>query len=139
MQLQQHEQELNSLDIQVVVVTFEQLGIAKNYRNEVGFPWPIVIDKNRELYNAYGMSRGSSWAIYGPQSWWGYIKLLLRGRKLHLPTDDVHQMGGDVLINPDGVVVLQHVGKTPIDRPEVTDLMDIVKNVTSQNSDQPAG
>ena len=117
MQLQQNEDDMESLGVAVVVVTFESPAIAENYARETAFPWPILLDGSRELYRAYGMSRGGWWAVLGPSSWWGYLKLLLRARKLRRPTDDVYQLGGDVLIDPEGTVRLHHVSRIPIDRP----------------------
>ena len=131
MQLQQQEAEVNSLDMDVVVVTFESEAIAKNYVSDTQFSWPILIDSTRELYADYGMNRGSRWAIYGPGSWWGYLKLIFRGRKIKLPTDDVRQLGGDVLIDPAGIVRLHHVGQTPVDRPTIESLMDVVRDHNS--------
>lgn len=126
--MQQHKDELDSLDIDVVVVTFESSAVAQKYARESGFPWPILIDASRQLYAAYGMDRGGLWAIFGPSSWWGYVRLLLRGRKLRRPTGDVHQLGGDVLIDPAGIVQVHHVGRTPVDRPSVESLLDVVRN-----------
>lgn len=137
MQLQQQKSDLDSLGVAVVVVTFESSAIAQNYAREIAFPWPIVRDETRELYRAYDMDRGSNWAVYGPQSWWGYIKLLLSGRKLRLPTDDVHQLGGDVLIDPAGIVRVHHVGRTPIDRPTVESLLSVVRDAQSKNQGEP--
>ena len=128
MQLQQHQSELESLGIAVVVVTFESPVIAENYARATAFPWPILLDRSRELYHAYHMDRGGWWVIFGPSSWWGYLKLLLRGRKLRRPTDDVHQLGGDVLIDPKGTVCLHHVSRTPIDRPSVESLLEAARN-----------
>jgi len=138
LQLQQHQSELESLGIAVVVVTFESPVIAENYARATAFPWPILLDRSRELYHAYHMDRGGWWVIFGPSSWWGYLKLLLRGRKLRRPTDDVHQLGGDVLIDPKGTVCLHHVGRTPIDRPSVESLLEAVRSRQSEDvSDQP--
>ena len=138
MQLQQHRNDLESLSIAVVVVTFESPEIAENYAREAGFAWPILLDGSRELYQAYGMGRGGWWVILGPSSWWGYLKLLLRGRKPRRPTDDVHQLGGDVLIDPKGIVRLHHVSRTPLDRPSVESLLEAVRSRQSADvPDQP--
>ena len=136
MQLQQNKDELESLNIDIAVVTFETTAIAQKYARESGFSWPILIDESRQLYAAYGMERGGSWAIFGPSSWGGYVKLLLRGRKLRRPTGDVHQLGGDVLIDPSGVVQVHHVGQKPVDRPSVESLLDVVRNQSPGESDQ---
>ena len=136
MQLQQHRDDLESLSIDVVVVTFESPEIAENYAREAAFPWPILLDGSRELYHAYGMGRGGWRVIFGPSLWWSYLKLVLRGRKLHRPTDDVHQLGGDVLIDPKGIVHLHHVSRTSIDRPSVESLL---KTVRSRQSEDASG
>lgn len=128
MQLQQHQGDVESLGVSVVVVTFESPAIAGNYARQTGFPWPILLDESRKLYRAYGMRRGGWWAVLGPSSWWGYLKLLLRGRKLRRPTDDIYQLGGDVLIDPPGTVRLHYVSRIPIDRPSVESLLDVVRS-----------
>lgn len=119
--MQQRQTELAALAIDVLVVTFEIDVVASQYAT--GLPWPVLLDNARELYRAYGMSRESVWNVWGPASWWGFIKLLLRGRKLRRPTDDVYQMGGDVLIDPEGIVRLHYVSRYPLDRPSIDALL----------------
>ena len=125
--MQQHAAELNALNVDVAVVTFESIEVARHYAGELVGEWPLLLDAARDLYRAYGIDRGSHWAIYGPSSWWGYIKLLARGRRLKLPTDDTHQRGGDVLIDPDAIIRLHHVGHRPVDRPSVESLLNAVR------------
>ena len=69
MQLQQHQDVVESLGVAVVVVTFESPEIAENYARETAFPWPILLDGSRELYHAYGMTRGGWRVIFGPALW----------------------------------------------------------------------
>jgi hypothetical protein len=115
--LQQRRGDLDSRAIDVLVVTFEIDVVARQYA--ASLPWPVLLDESRGLYGAYGMTRENAWNVWGPASWWGFIKLLVRGRKLHLPTGDVYQMGGDVLIDPEGNVRLHYVSRSPLDRPSV--------------------
>jgi hypothetical protein len=125
LQLQQHEQELKARGVDVVAVTFETEKIARTYA--AGLPWPVLLDPSRQLYTAYGMRRGSFVEVWGPASWWGFLKLLCRGRRFHLPTDDVYQMGGDVLIDESGVVRLHYVSRYPLDRPPADALLSVVR------------
>lgn len=99
----------------------------EDYARDTGLDWPILIDESRDLYHAYGMERGELWHVWGPPAWWAYIKLLGRGRRLRRISGDVLQLGGDVLIAPDGTVRFHHVGKGPADRPAVTALLAIVQ------------
>jgi hypothetical protein len=59
------------------------------------------------------------------------MKLLLRGRKVRRPSGDVYQLGGDVLIDPSGIVRLHHVGSGPADRPTVHSLLQAVRVVSA--------
>ena len=111
----------------VAAVTFETPQRAKMYVEETGFPWPILIDTSRSLYRAFGMDRGSFWAIWGPQNWGAYFKIMARGRMPRRPHDDVNQLGGDVLVDPAGIVRLHHVGRGPADRPSIDSLLADVR------------
>ena len=97
------------------------------YVRETRLTWPLLVDADRTLYTAYGMQRGSWWNIFGPASCWAYLKLLLRGRRLRPPRDDVRQLGGDVLIDRQGIVRLHHVGAGPADRRAVSALLEPIQ------------
>ena len=105
--------------MQVCVVTFDYGPLAAAYVRETRLEWPLLIDNHRTLYKTYRMERGSWWNIYGPASIWVYLKLLGRGRRLQPLGSDVHQLGGDVLIDPQGVVRVHYIGSGPADRPSM--------------------
>ena len=122
--MRQHEDEIEALDLRVVVVTFEDRRRAHEYARETDLRWPLLIDRHRVLYRAYGMGHGRWWPIWGPATWRVYGRLIVRGRRLRRSTGDVHQLGGDVLVDRTGRVVLHHVGKGPADRPAITALLE---------------
>ena len=93
------------------------------YVRDSQLPWPLLVDTRRTLYQAYGMYQGNWWNLYGPPAIGIYLKLLWRGRRLKRPGSDVHQLGGDVLIDPDGIVKIHYVGVGPADRPEISTLL----------------
>lgn len=86
-------------------------------------PWPLLVDESRQLATHYGMHRGRAWDLYGPSAIVIYLKLMLRGRWPKRPTNDVRQLGGDVLIDGDGKILLHHVGAGPADRPAVEEIL----------------
>jgi hypothetical protein len=125
--LRERAGEIEELGIATLVVTFERPDIASAYVEETALPWPLVLDPARRLYQAFGMARGDRWAIWGPASWGIYLSLLRRGRRLRPPTGDIYQLGGDVLIEPGGLVAYHRVGEGPADRPEIDELLGIVR------------
>jgi hypothetical protein len=125
--LREHEAELAELAVAVAVVTFEAGFLARQYAEESGLVWPLLIDEKRELYRGYGMLTASFRDIWGPKTWWAYLKAVLHGHKLHRSQGDISQRGGDVLIDPTGTVRLHHVGKGPADRPSVASILDSIR------------
>ena len=115
----------------VIVVTFELGPLVQAYVRQTGLRWPLLVDETQALYSAYRMDRGRWWDIWGPASWWAYGSLLLRGRRLHRSDGDVDQLGGDVLIDPTGIVRLHHAGSGPADRPSVSSLLELIRSDAS--------
>lgn len=110
-----------------MVVTFEAGFLAKAYVADTGLTWPLLVDEKREHYRAYGMLQAGFWDIWGPKTWWAYLKEILHGRLPKKSAGDINQRGGDVLIDPRGVVRLHHVGAGPADRPLPEDILRRVR------------
>jgi len=126
--LWQHGEEIEALNLKVCVVTFEREFFVSAYIRETGVHWPILLDKDRQLYTAYGMMRGRVTDVLGLRSWWAYAKLMARGRRLRRTEADVYQLGGDVLADPEGIVRFHHIGRGPADRPTITTLLDVARS-----------
>jgi alkyl hydroperoxide reductase subunit AhpC len=126
--LREVENKLDTQNVRVAVVTFEAGVLAQAYVRDTDLKWPLLVDDTRALYQAYQMEHGSWWNVYGPSAWWIYAKLLAKGRKLKVSHSDFEQLGGDVLIDPQGIVRLHYVGNGPADRPPVDDILDIVES-----------
>ncbi|MFO0914644.1 MAG: peroxiredoxin-like family protein [Pirellulales bacterium] len=113
--------------VSVAVVTFERRDVAARYAQAVGLSWPMLIDADRHLYRAYGMPVAPWKRLLGRwEIWKAYLRLVGRGRRVQLPTDDVHQLGGDIVIDPEGIVRLQHISVDPTDRPATADVLRLI-------------
>lgn len=107
----------------MAVVTFEAGPVALGYAEETALPWPLLVDRDRSLYRGYGMlaaSRGDVWNLRTARA---YLAALLRGERLARSEGDPYQRGGDVLVDPEGIVRLHHVGAGPADRPPVEEIL----------------
>ena len=118
----------------MAVVTFQGLFLAQAYARETQLAWPILVDAGLTLYAAYGMERGRWRDILAPASWWIYAKLLLRGRRLQPSAGDPRQLGGDVLIDRQGIVRMHHIGRGPADRPAVEAILDVVRGDATEGA-----
>jgi len=108
------------------VVTFEVGFLARSYLEETNLSWPLLVDETRELYRAYGMLSAGFWDIWGPKTWWSYFKEIAKGKWPKKSDGDISQRGGDVLLDPNGIVRLHHIGIGPADRPAVQSIIDLI-------------
>ncbi len=115
--------------MKIVVVTFEGGYLARRYVEDAALSWPLLVDDTRETYRNYGMLSASFWDVWGPKTWWAYLKEIVKGKKIIKPGGDIFQRGGDVLIDPGGTVRLHHVGVGPGDRPTVGALLNRIPSM----------
>ena len=120
--------EFSKRNVKIVVITFEDDHLARRYGDETFLTWPLLIDENRDTYRNYGMLSASIRDVWGPKTWWVYCKEIRKGKRLRKTTGDIFQRGGDVLIDPNGIVRLHYIGKGPADRPVVEMILHIIDN-----------
>jgi peroxiredoxin len=118
--LWRQREELRSLGIDVLLVSFEPLARAREYSVEDGFGWPVLADESGAAYASYGLERASFLRAWlSPKTVRFYLSSALRGRRIRKPVSDTSQLGGDFLIDPDGRIVFAFRSAEPADRPSV--------------------
>lgn len=115
----------------VKVVTFDDLWRAQAYVRETDLKWPLLVDSQRQLYQAYQFQRVGWWKLIRPIAIFRYLLNILRGTFPGKPGRDVKQLGGDVLIDPQGVIQLIHASQHPHDRPKPQDLVRLIEQHSS--------
>lgn len=123
----EQRETFNTLGVSVLTLTFELRQSAETYQQNAGASWPLLIDEQCNLYNRYNMYRSGFFDIWGPRTWWAYVKELLKGKLPKPSAGDIRQRGGDVLIDDKGIVRFHHVGMGPADRPSIKSIIDIVR------------
>lgn len=126
----------------MVVVSFNpDVESGRQWDEEVGSPFLHVMDPATpgspgdagSTYLKWGF-RKSFIGVWSPASLKFYSDQKLGGRELHPSKgQDVHRMGGDLLLDGEGTVVLDHYSKTNQDRPLVTEtLLPLFKSLDAQ-------
>lgn len=119
--------ELGS-DTVVAVVTFTDPSHLHRYREELDLPFPVLSDPRRSAYRAYGFGRGTFRRVYGLATLRRYVEILRAegfGR-LRRTDEDTMQLGGDIVIDPEGTLAWGYWGDGPADRPSIDRLVDAV-------------
>lgn len=129
--MRDHATDFARRNVKIIVITFESGDYARRYVEETSLAWPLLIDDNRETYRNYGLLSASFWDIWGPRTWWVYFREVVKGGKIRKSGGDIFQRGGDVLIDPNGIVRLHHIGKGPADRPAVETILKLIETGAS--------
>jgi hypothetical protein len=116
-----HSKRFEEKAIRVLVVSFSPREEVLHHADRLRLPFPMATDPERRAYAAYGMTRGSTWQAWHPRALWKYMVHGLRGNRIERskPGDDLLQLGGDVLVDKQGIVRLSYPSKRSDDRPSV--------------------
>ena len=124
-QLCQHQDELKRLNAEVLIISFSTQTSARAWLEETCMLFPLLLDPERAVYGDYGLGRSwlRSWNL---NTGWLYIRLLLSGRQWRGIQGDSAQLGGDFIVDAEGIVRLAYSSHDPTDRPPVDDLLAIL-------------
>jgi hypothetical protein len=122
------QDELDLLNIVVVVVTFEAGFLARAYVEETSLTWPLLVDEERTLYRRFDMLSAGFWDVWGPATWMAYGREMLRGRLPKASSGSTDQRGGNVLVDPRGLVRIHHISSGPADRPRPASFTEFVRD-----------
>ena len=100
--------------------------MAERYLETRALKWPIVLDDKQELYRHYRFPRSSWWTLLKPVVIWKYLVNILTGHFPGPAGKDVRQLGGNVLIDDDSIVAMNHVSINPHARPDASHIFDLV-------------
>ncbi len=113
-----------------VVVTFtDDVSRLAAYRDHLEVEFPVLADVDRVLYDLLGAGRGSLRKVWSPGTLAMYGRLLLRGRRLHAPTEDTRQLGADAIVGRDGRLHRVWLPESPDARPSIQTIIDAVHDV----------
>lgn len=116
-------------DVVFALITFSDPKYLRAYRQRTGWDLPILTDADRSVYRMFDYRRGSVWRVWGWKVIKRYVTLLRSGRvgRMEKATEDTLQLGGNVVIAPDGSVQWVYRGAGPDDRPSVDDIISQVQ------------
>ena len=124
MKVLSHRDRIEAAGGLVLAVAFDEPDrVRAGLLSGVEDPWPVLIDRERRTYGDWGLRRASRLRL-GRLDWVrGYARMLLRGDRLARPGRDVLQLGGDFVVDREGIVVLAHAQEDFDDRPPAAALV----------------
>lgn len=119
-----------------MLITFTTSEDLDGYQRRRRLAFPILLDTDRHVYDAYGMGRGSFLDVWGWQAirrYWQILRPSGPGTRadLQATTEDTRQLGGDMVIAPDGRLAWGHWSERSTDRPSVDEIAHAVAEATA--------
>ena len=132
--------EFDRRRVSIVVVSFAQPAKVIEYQEYHDWPFALLADPGRSVYQAFALKRLSWFRVFSPGTLWRYFQLLRKGQKLqHYGDEDIYQGSGDFLLDREGNFLFAHRGQDPADRPRVETLLKAIDRITSTDIVNSAG
>ena len=120
--MQKALRELHRHGIDVVAISFSAPGRISWLQREFGLTFPILHDAERTWYEVLGARRGGWRTVFGPRILRRYVALMRRGYRLRYSSEDLRQLGGNVLLRR-GEVVHRWVSDESERRPTIEQVL----------------
>jgi AhpC/TSA antioxidant enzyme len=134
-----HRQRIDAAGTAIFVAFDPPQRLRESLLDGLDVPYPILVDRDRRAYQAWGLGRGSVLGIWGdPRVWVRYAGELARGVRLRRPGTDTLQLGGDFVVDPGGSVVYARPQRRD-DRPPVAELLGALERAASASPRIGAG
>jgi len=116
------------LGCRVVVVAAGSPAGAIDWKRETGVQCSIYVDQNRQLYKIFNLDESIS-KVWNMKTMVYYAEQMAARRSLHqvVSGDNIHQMGGDFILNNKCELIFAYRSQTPPDRPTVEQLEQEMK------------
>jgi peroxiredoxin len=127
-QLRQNYDRIQDMGADIVVVSFGAGLLARRWLEETKAPFTLLLDPRREAYKAYHLDRSllRSWNL---NTFLRYVRLLLSGYRWRGIQGDSAQLGGDFIVDRDGIIRLAWPSRDPTDRPSIDDILNALKSM----------
>jgi hypothetical protein len=129
-QLHDRQQTLLEQDIETWVVSFSERSRVRHWVEAEGLTFPILHDPDRKVYQAYQLE-SSFFRTWSPRNIWSYIVAFFQGKDIVGIIGDPHQLGADLLIGPEGKILMGYYSQDPVDRPSLEEIIQAVQTKSS--------
>ncbi len=129
MQLHRAREKFEQAGVRLVLIGQASPRQASHFRDKLGLdPLPVLADDERESYRVAGLKRANLAQLVGPKSVLSGIKHgarsgVVQGRVI----GDAAQLGGEMIVLPDGTIAWSHVQQNAGDTTAPEDLLEAAR------------
>jgi hypothetical protein len=131
-QLLSFKSEIEARNTSVTIISFGTPSLAQQWIEETRSSFQFLIDPKKKAYQAFGLE-SSLFRSWSPKIWVAYARLLTQGRKWRGIQGDSGQLGGDFIVDQNGIIRMAYRSRDPADRPGVDEILNILDAITSHS------
>ncbi len=132
MKVIKHQQRLTQAGATAVFVAHDDAEtLSSSMLAGLSCPFPVLVDADRTSYRNWGLQRATFAGVWlDPKVWQQYARLLRSGERIRTMGKDTRQLGGDFIVDPQGVIAYSRPQHRD-DRPPVGRLLAAIEQGTS--------
>lgn len=106
MKVIKHQERLAEAGATAVFVAHDDAAaLSRSMLAGVSCPFPVLVDSDRSSYREWGLRRATFAGVWlDPAVWKQYWRLLRSGERIRALGKDTRQLGGDFIVDPQGVI-----------------------------------
>ena len=125
-------QRFEEIGSQVIFVGLGDLEATRKFVRQLKIPFPMICDKERVLFQAYGLKRMGLRDIISPSLAVKLAKTVGQGHRLGIPKGDPAQLPGVFIVDTRGRMRFAHYAKDAADHPPVEQIFDSLSLIADQ-------
>ena len=119
--------ELGKTDSPITFVGRGTPDDARKLRGEIGFIRPMICDIQGRLFEEAGCAQGKLSQLGGLPTVKSGLRALSKGNRFHRPQTDPRQLGGTLVIQPNGEIMWRYMSKFAGDHPTLGQIQTAVE------------
>ena len=127
-QLLPFKPEIEALHTRVTVISFGTPALAQNWIEQTRSSFQFLIDPEKKAYRAYGLE-SSLLRSWSPKIWFAYTRLMLQGWKWRGIQGDSRQLGGDFIVDQQGIIRMAYRSNDPTERPKIEEIIQVLDEI----------
>jgi peroxiredoxin len=121
--LRDYEEDFRAKGAEVVAIGMGIPAMAADFKEKQDIPFRLLVDQEKRTYKALDLDR-SVMAATGPQVWLKGARSILKGHGMAPAQQDWQQLGGALVVDRGGRVLLAHRAKDAADNAPVRRLLE---------------
>ena len=127
-QLLSTKADVETRNTRITIISFGTPILAQKWIEETRSSFQFLIDPDKKAYQAFGLEYSllRSWS---PKIWLAYARLMVQGQKWRGVQGDSGQLGGDFIIDHQGIFRMAYCSHDPADRPKIAEIIKVLDEI----------